>query len=131
MFEMSIMKGSLVDRKQKAAIVTGGGSGLGFAIAARFIENNIHTVILGRDAGKLKTACRKLADFCDYVQFDLFNREQIPDVVARIIDDHGHIDIPVNNAGIHQKKSLFEVSDEAVYITGIVLPVDGGNSIGF
>jgi NADP-dependent 3-hydroxy acid dehydrogenase YdfG len=40
----------------KVAIITGGGSGLGLAIATKFVENNIITIITGRDATKLEAA---------------------------------------------------------------------------
>ncbi len=40
--------------EKKIAIVTGGGSGLGFAIAKAFTQNGITTIIVGRDRAKLK-----------------------------------------------------------------------------
>ena len=43
-------------KMNKIAIVTGGGSGLGLAIAKAFTQNNITTIIVGRDEEKLKAA---------------------------------------------------------------------------
>jgi NAD(P)-dependent dehydrogenase (short-subunit alcohol dehydrogenase family) len=67
----------------KVAVITGGGSGLGFAMTKKFVEENIHTIIIGRDEKKLNAA-----------------------------KNVGHIDILVNNAGINMKKDFTEVSDE-------------------
>ncbi len=43
-------------QNKRVAIVTGGGSGIGFAIAEKFIADGIDTVIVGRDEAKLKNA---------------------------------------------------------------------------
>jgi len=48
----------------QVAIVTGGGSGLGFAIAQKFVEHNITTIIAGRDKNKLEAAKEQLGDLC-------------------------------------------------------------------
>ena len=47
---------------KKVAVVTGGGSGIGYAITEKFISAGIHTVIVGRDEEKLKTAKGKLGE---------------------------------------------------------------------
>lgn len=44
----------------KTAIVTGGGSGIGLAIAEKFIANNIKTIVIGRSAEKLTAAKEKI-----------------------------------------------------------------------
>ena len=98
--------------KGKTAIVTGGGSGLGFAIAEKFIQNGIQTIIVGRDEGKLKTAKEQLGENCFYKSCDLTNLSSIPVFIENIISEFGHIDILVNNAGINMKKEFTEVTDE-------------------
>ena len=50
--------------KIKIAIITGGGSGMGFAIAEKFVENNISTIIAGRRIETLQAAKKKLGDLC-------------------------------------------------------------------
>ncbi|GAA4443904.1 glucose 1-dehydrogenase [Pontibacter saemangeumensis] len=97
---------------QKIAIVTGGGSGLGYAIVEKFVEQNIHTIIIGRDQQKLDTAKEAFGDLCSCISFDLSNLKGIPALVERIAEHYGKIDILVNNAGINMKKPFIEVSDE-------------------
>ncbi len=94
------------------AIVTGGGSGIGLAIAERFIQTNIKTIIIGRSATKLAEAKKLLGDGCITISYDLNNLSGIPALVETIIKEHGTIDILINNAGINSKKDLIDVSDE-------------------
>ena len=96
----------------KIAIVTGGGSGLGFAIAQKFIENGIITIISGRDVQKLDTAKKKLGENCHAMPIDLNDLSIIPSFVQTILKQFGQIDILVNNAGINMKKDFTEVTDE-------------------
>ena len=94
------------------AIVTGGGSGIGFAIAEKFVSNNITTIIIGRNEDKLKKTKDKLGDLCHPVSFDLNELSAIPALVTKLIKEFGKIDILVNNAGINMKKDFTEVTDD-------------------
>src|SRR4051812_19442147 len=83
----------------KLAIVTGGGSGIGFAISKKFVSAGIRTVIIGRNQQKLDKGKRDLGQLCLPVCFDLDNLNSIPKLVSEIESIHGTIDILVNNAG--------------------------------
>lgn len=96
----------------KVAIITGGGSGLGYAIAEKFIQQGITTIIAGRDKAKLDKAKEQLGDGCYAISCDLSNLSSIPAFVNEIIQQFGQVDILVNNAGINQKKEFTEVTDE-------------------
>lgn len=96
----------------KVAIVTGGGSGLGFAIAKKFTENGITTIIVGRDQEKLNKACALIGPGCFARPCDISDLATLPGFVDSIIQEFGKVDILVNNAGINQKKPLVEVTDE-------------------
>lgn len=98
--------------KKRVAIVTGGGSGIGLAIAEKFVKANIQTIIVGRDENKLNAAKQKLGEGCVPVVCDLSNLSAIPAMVQKIVSEFGQIDILVNNAGINMKKDLVEVSDD-------------------
>lgn len=97
---------------KKIAIVTGGGSGIGLAIAEKLVQNTIHTIIIGRNEEKLSGAQNKLGPLCEAMVCNLNDLNSIPGVVEKIIEKHGRIDILVNNAGINMKKDFTEVSDE-------------------
>ena len=59
------------NKTQPIAIVTGGGSGIGMAIAETFVKNKVKTIIIGRDAKKLKAVQAKLGKDCEIQSFDL------------------------------------------------------------
>lgn len=98
--------------EEKVAIVTGGGSGIGFAIAEKFIQENMRTIIIGRDATKLAAAKEKLGEMCSTVEGDLSELSTIPALISHVLQASGRIDVLVNNAGINLKKELVEVTDE-------------------
>jgi len=100
------------NKQTKIAIVTGGGSGIGLAIAEKFVQNNIRTIVIGRNQQKLDCAKEKLGELCKPVNFDLSLLSGIPKLVADLIARFGDIDILVNNAGINLKKDFTEVTDE-------------------
>ena len=107
---------------ERIALVTGGASGIGLAISAKFVQAGIRTIIVGRDQQKLEAATAALGPGCYAVQKDLNELAAIPGLVRNIIDDHGRIDILVNNAGVNLKKDLLEVTDEefdAILLTNV------------
>jgi NAD(P)-dependent dehydrogenase (short-subunit alcohol dehydrogenase family) len=97
---------------KKIAIITGGASGIGLAIAKKFASNGIHTILVGRDKTRLKEASSGLGKNSDYFSYDLSNLDGIPGLIQEIINKHGRIDILVNNAGINLKKPILFVTDE-------------------
>ena len=96
----------------KTAIITGGASGIGFAIAKKFVNQGIQSILIGRDEKKLKEACTALGELAFCMQGDVTRLELLPDLVNEIKNKYGKIDILVNNAGIHLKKPFQEVTDE-------------------
>lgn len=98
--------------QSKTAVISGGASGIGFAIARKFIENKIRCILIGRDEQKLAKAASVLGNTCEYVAFDITRLNEIPAMIKDIYNRFRKIDILVNNAGIHLKKPLFEVTDE-------------------
>jgi len=96
----------------KVAVITGGASGIGLAIARKFTENNLTTILVGRNKTKLKSACKDLGENSGSFVCDLSRLDDIPGMVQEIINRYGRIDILVNNAGINYKKSFSDVTDD-------------------
>jgi len=101
-----------MQNQNKIAIVTGGGSGIGLAIAEKFTQNNIRTIIIGRDQIKLDSAKKRLGELCEPLSYDVNELAGIPGLVNELKQRFGKIDILVNNAGINLKKDFTEVTDE-------------------
>jgi NAD(P)-dependent dehydrogenase (short-subunit alcohol dehydrogenase family) len=100
-----------INVQNRLAVVTGGASGIGYAISEKFVHAGIRTVIIGRNQQKLSDAKDRLGKLCIPVCFDLNDLQSIPKQVKQIEDKYGSIDILVNNAGINLKKEFTKVSD--------------------
>ena len=87
----------------KIAVVTGGGSGVGAAIARRFAEAGAQVVIVGRRLEQLQAACDeiKAAKPVWAVAADVASRDEVGRLVEQVNADVGPIDILVNNAGVN------------------------------
>ena len=126
------------------SIVTGGGSGIGKAIAAAFVREGARVVICGRDREKLERAAGELGERCVPVPADLANPKDIEHVASTAAAQLQRIDILVNNAGVllpgsaetltsQQWQQTFDVNVRAVWLLSrAVLPhmrAAGGGSI--
>ncbi len=89
----------------KTVLITGGGSGIGFATAERLLEaKGYRVVLLGRSRNKLEDAMKKLGGPSDQVAIavcDLRDSAQIKKTVEKIALTHKGIYGLVNNAGIY------------------------------
>ncbi|MGA9119792.1 MAG: glucose 1-dehydrogenase [Bacteroidota bacterium] len=100
------------DLRGKVVLVTGGATGLGFAIAQAFAANRSRVVIIGRTPEKLKRAVGRLGRNAKPLLFDLNEIELLPELILRVRQDFGEIDVLVNNAGINLKKEALQVSNK-------------------
>jgi NAD(P)-dependent dehydrogenase (short-subunit alcohol dehydrogenase family) len=100
------------DLKNKSVLVTGGGSGLGFAIARAFALNRCNVVIVGRNEERLRLAKKELGRKATCIPFDLTQIGRLPELARRVAHSAGEIDVLVNCAGVNQKKDALEVSDQ-------------------
>jgi NAD(P)-dependent dehydrogenase (short-subunit alcohol dehydrogenase family) len=91
----------------KRALITGGGSGIGLAVAQAFVGAGAAVAISGRNAAKLE-GCRGpkgepfISQACDVADPD-----QVTRLIRHVTDRLGGIDILVNNAGLNVKKRSF------------------------
>ncbi len=99
----------------KIALITGGGSGIGNAIAKCMIAAGGTVVITGRRETPLQEAVAELGEKAHYVVNDVTDLSQLEALVEHIETTIGSIDVLVNNAGINMKKPALEVSDEDFY----------------
>ncbi|HUH52060.1 MAG TPA: 3-ketoacyl-ACP reductase [Flavobacterium sp.] len=89
--------------KNKKAIITGGGRGLGKATAIAFAKEGMDIAITGRNETVLKATVAELESYgikAFYAVFDLSDYAQVKTNIKTIIDTLGGVDILVNNAGI-------------------------------
>jgi NAD(P)-dependent dehydrogenase (short-subunit alcohol dehydrogenase family) len=96
----------------KLAVITGGSSGIGYAVARRLVQAEVRVLLIGRDVEKLRKACSSFGDLSGCMRYDLSDLEGMPGLVKKITEKYGQIDILVNNAGIHLKKPFSDVTDQ-------------------
>jgi NAD(P)-dependent dehydrogenase (short-subunit alcohol dehydrogenase family) len=96
----------------KAAIVTGGGSGIGRAIAAAFLGEGASVAVCGRDAHKLQQAAAELGPQCLAVTADVSHADDVKKLVDQTVQKFKRLDILVNNAGILLAGTAESLTDE-------------------
>jgi NAD(P)-dependent dehydrogenase (short-subunit alcohol dehydrogenase family) len=84
--------------KDRVVLITGGGSGLGFSMAERFIELGAAVGILGRSQERLDAALEKLGSSSAAAVADVREADQVDAAVAELEERLGGIGILVNNA---------------------------------
>lgn len=101
--------------KEKIALVVGGGSGIGQAIAFGFAKAGALVIVGGRIEGKLTdtvTQIRENGSESDRVIIDVKSHVSVDNAIKKIVSKFGKIDIVVNSAGTHHKKPSIDVTDE-------------------
>src|SRR5207237_1117407 len=82
----------------RVAIVTGGASGIGFAIAKELTRLGARVVIASRKEENLKPAVAELGERASYHVLDVRDAAAVEAMAEKVATDHGRIDILVNNA---------------------------------
>lgn len=96
----------------KLVLVTGGGTGIGKAIAQGVINAGGKVVITGRREQILVDACKEMGDQAKYVVNDVTDLAGIPALTKKIEDEIGPIYGLVNNAGVTLVTSSFDTTDD-------------------
>jgi NAD(P)-dependent dehydrogenase (short-subunit alcohol dehydrogenase family) len=93
----------------RVVLITGGSSGIGKATAMKVAKAGAITIIVARDAAKLAAAKQEAAqsglDLATY-SADITDTAQCGDLVARLVAEHGGVDILINNAGHSIRRAI-------------------------
>jgi 3-oxoacyl-[acyl-carrier protein] reductase len=86
----------------KAAVVTGGSKGIGFAIAEELLKNGADVLVCGRDENDLNAAKKQLSQHgrVESKICDVRNERQVEEMLTACTESFDGIDILINNAGI-------------------------------
>ncbi len=99
--------------KNKTALITGGGTGIGRAIAEVFAKEGARVAISGRRLSKLESVASQIGDQALAVQADVTQANDIARMVESVLGKWGRIDILVNNAAvITSRTTLGDTPDE-------------------
>jgi NADP-dependent 3-hydroxy acid dehydrogenase YdfG len=91
------------DGQDKVSVITGGGSGIGLAMARTFTASGYSVVITGRDAKRLQKAAKELSTTKSHVTpiaCDVRDPASVEKLFQEIGKHHSTIDVLINNAGV-------------------------------
>lgn len=101
--------------QDQVAIITGASRGIGRAIAERFVREGAQVMLAARGAEQGSLVAEELGGPSAGVIFracDVSRREQVEELVRATLDEFGHLDTVVNNAGLNHKAGFLETSEE-------------------
>jgi len=87
----------------KIALITGASSGLGSAVAKRYIDEGAHLIIIGRNLKRLEAIddyAQEQGSSVTIIQLDLMDYPKIAELGQKIAERFGYLDIVVGNAAI-------------------------------
>src|SRR5690625_959576 len=99
--------------ERKVAIVTGGSSGLGKAIAEDFLQQGMKVVITARNEKRLNDAQEEMTSISEdiwAIPKDVANKKEIDETVKQVLERWNKIDILVNNAGVRLETPIEEIT---------------------
>jgi 3-oxoacyl-[acyl-carrier protein] reductase len=103
------------DLTGRVAVVTGAGRGLGRAISARLAEAGATVVCADIDdvsAAETAAQIQRAGDRASAVQLDVTRKSDVDALVERVVSEHGHLDVMVNNAGIIVDGLVLDTSED-------------------
>ena len=95
------------------AVVTGGASGIGAAIAERFVASGARVVLADRDLAAATAVAERLRDSARAQSCDVTSTASVREAVAEVLAAEGQIDILVNSAGIARLAPATDLDDDA------------------
>lgn len=108
------------------ALITGGGTGIGRALAVRLAEMNKRVTVVGRRIEVLKEIADELPD-AQAVAFDVTDETQVTEGISAASEHFGPVDILINNAGVADSARFAQTTLETwrntldVNLTGVFL----------
>ena len=100
--------------KDKIAIITGAGGGIGLAAARAFLREGASVNICDIDGSKISAALQELSltGTARGYTADISVKEQVTETVRSVIEEFGRVDILINNAGITKDAQFYKMTDE-------------------
>ncbi|UCE74275.1 MAG: 3-oxoacyl-ACP reductase FabG [Methanomassiliicoccales archaeon] len=101
--------------KDKVALITGGGSGIGEATAQRFAEEGAKVVICDvnlESANSVAENIKEKGKEAMAIQADISKKSEVENMISQVMERYGKLDILVNNAGINRDAFAKKMTEE-------------------
>lgn len=99
--------------RNKIVVITGGGGGIGSAVAEEYLKLGAIVYIIGRTPEKLKKTAERLSCISPYISYicsDISNEEEVERTIEHIFEREKRIDILINSAGIYIEKPTLKMT---------------------
>jgi len=104
----------MAELKDKVAIVTGGGQGIGREIALSLAKNGANVVVADITDSRFEVVkeIEAMGSQALAVKCDVSDKREVEDMAREVLDTFGRIDILVNNAGVYPSKPFTEMTED-------------------
>ena len=102
--------------KDKVAIITGGGRGIGKAIAIGFAKEGAKVIVVARTKNEIELAADEIKNsggMCLSMTCDVSNEAEVKQMIEKCFDEFGRIDVLVNNAGVGHVRPVYSTPLES------------------
>jgi NAD(P)-dependent dehydrogenase (short-subunit alcohol dehydrogenase family) len=98
--------------KDRVAIVTGAGTGIGSACALALAREGARVVLVGRRKDRLEGIARQIGDSCLVIPADVSQQADISRLVESTVSTFGHLNVLLNNAGVLHVGNSEQITEE-------------------
>ena len=105
-----------LELKDKVAVITGGSTGIGLAVAQALAKEGVHLLLCARNEARVVKAAHKIATDCGVeavgLKADVSKAGDIEQILATVQQAFGGADILINNAGTGSNETILEAPDD-------------------
>jgi meso-butanediol dehydrogenase/(S,S)-butanediol dehydrogenase/diacetyl reductase len=101
--------------KDKVVLVTGGGSGIGKAIAIRLAQEGANMIIADIDQEASEEVAKEITNIgreCLSIKTDVADEKNVKNMLDKALDKYGRIDIAISNAGVSRMAKFIDITEE-------------------
>ncbi len=120
---------------KKIALITGGATGIGFAIAKKLADDGLKVILVGRRQEALDKAVQLIGNDAVAIAADVTRPADLTYLFSEVAERFGHLDVLVANAGFGVLAALGEITEEqfdqqfAVNVKGVVFTLQSALSL--
>jgi len=96
----------------RIAVVTGGGRGIGREIARCLVEAGARTLVAEVNSATGAATAKELGPLARFIELDVSQSASVEQAAAKVVSEHGRVDILINNAGVCINSDAADTTDD-------------------